>query len=274
MEDWLKIAQKLPVGYKQRYVHCESTSNSSGIISFDGQTYTMHCFKCGETLKHDAGKLDFATRMKIRKRNKEAAKALRKKKVFIPKDFTLDIPKEGMLWLLKASITPYRAKEIGIGWLSKHQRVLIPVYNPSGKLIYTQARAVLAGQQPKYINPVVDKRSILYWTKPKESLYADTVVVTEDILSSVRVGKFLPTASLMGTKISVAQTNQLTEYKHVIAWLDPDEAGDIGSRKVRKAVGMLSKVTIIKSRADPKNLTDKEIVEILTHAKTNNGNAD
>lgn len=260
MEDWLKVAQTLPVGYKHRYNHC-SHNNRSAIISFDGHVYSMHCFKCGTDLFHNVGQQDFATLQKIRKLNADAADAFRKRTVELPEDFTLDIPDVGMLWLLKASITPYIARQHGIGWTPKYQRVILPVYNRQHKLVFYQGRAVVKGHEPKYLNPVVDRRKIMFWALPN----ADTahIIVTEDILSAIRIGKFIPAVSLLGTKVSIAQVNRLAEYKHVTTWLDPDEAGINGAVKVRKAVGILTKTSNIVSDVDPKNLTNHQIQEVL-----------
>lgn len=260
MDDWLKVARKLPVGYKQRYNHC-STNNRSAILSFDGHTYSMHCFKCGTDLFHNLGVQDFATLQKLRKLNADAAKAIRTKHVKLPEDFTLDIPDVGMLWLLKASITPYMARQRNIGWTEKYKRVVLPVYNRSGDLVFYQARAVLKGQEPKYLNPVVDRSKIMYWQTPNAD--KDVIVVTEDMLSAIRVGQFIPTVSILGTKVSIAMVNRLTEYKHVITWLDPDEAGINGAASVRKAVAILTQTSNITSEVDPKNLTDKQIKEVL-----------
>lgn len=270
---WLDEAKKLPPGHKARYVHCESTSNSSAIISFDGKKYAMSCFKCGENLYEYAGEMDFKSRMELRKINEKARRALQTRTVRLPKDFTLDIPKEGRLWLLKASITPHSARQHGIGWTPEHQRVVIPVYAQTtspAKLIFYQARAVLPGQQPKYLNPIVDKSTVLYSCSPSSApLKNDVCVVTEDILSAIRVGKFIQTYSLLGTKVLPGHINTLTEYKHVITWLDPDEAGIIGARKVRKAVGILTNTSNIVTDVDPKNLSDKKIQEVLEcHIKT------
>lgn len=194
--------------------------------------------------------------MELRRRDKELAEQL-SASVRLPSDFTLDIPPEGMLWLFKSSITPYRARELGIGYSAFYRRVIIPIYR-DGKLIYFQARKLHDDQDIKYINPRVDRSNIAYWVRPPG---ADNsmVVITEDILSAIRVGKFVTAMSALGTKLSIPLANQLSEYDLVVTWLDPDEAGITGARSMRKML-MAVPTANLKSEKDPKNLTDQEIL--------------
>ena len=184
--------------------------------------------------------------------------------VRLPWDFTLDIPLEGRLWLFKASITPHRALEMGIGYSEHYQRVIIPIYQGS-ELVYFQARALHDYQEIKYINPKVDRSAIAYWVGTHDSDQA-RIIVTEDILSAIRVGKFIPAMSALGTKLSVPLANKLMQYDHVTTWLDPDQAGIDGAYKMRKMLYVPT--TNILSSADPKNLTDEEIKACLNSIDT------
>lgn len=199
--------------------------------------------------------------MELRRRDKEFAEQS-SATVRLPRDFTLDIPPEGRLWLFKASITPYMARQAGIGYSEYFKRVIIPVYKGS-ELIYFQARALYKDQEPKYINPKVDKSAIGYWVIP-EGAGHEQIVLTEDILSAIRVGAFAPALSPLGTSLSVTLANKIDEYDEVITWLDPDPAGEDGSHNMRKMLKLIGMQTRdIVSKADPKNLTDAEILTCL-----------
>ena len=263
MEEWIKIAEKLPVGHSVRYRHCGKDEAASIFHNADG--YSLFCHRCGTSLFESFGYRNYKELLKVKKRNEEAQVALQTTKVKLPFDFTLDIPPEGMLWLLKASITPHMARVAGFGWTPYFQRVVLPVYNDDHKLIYYQARAVLKGQDPKYLNPKVDRSAIIYWRRHK-STNIKRVVVTEDILSAERI--FLAqdhadTACILGTKITQQQANQLAAYDEVTTWLDSDKAGVNGSRKVRKLVGLAVRTSNIVTLKDPKLLSAEEIRTIL-----------
>ena len=62
-------------------------------------------------------------------------------------------------------------------------RVVLPVLSPSGGVLFWQARAV-DKRQPKYLAPPIDKATVI-------AAYgcADTVTLTEDLLSAYKVGK-------------------------------------------------------------------------------------
>lgn len=261
---WLELAKQLPVGHHDRYKCCGSDAAANIYHSEEG--YSLHCFRNSdhnEFIGH--GYRNYKELLEIKERNKEALVALQTAKVKLPFDFTHDIPPEGMLWLLKASITPYMAKQAGFGWTPYFKRVMLPVYNKD-ELVYYQARAVLHGQTPKYLNPKVDRSSILYWKRHSVSSGIRRVVVTEDILSAERIflaNDKIDTVSLLGTKITIQQANQIARYTNVTTWLDGDEAGIHGAQAVHNKVGLATRVTNIVTPKDPKLLSNKQIREQL-----------
>ena len=216
--------------------------------------------RCHENVFMPFGQRSFAELMKLRR--VERAQAAELTTVRLPFDFTLNIPPIGMLWLLKASITPYRAAQLNIGWSEHYQRVFLPIYK-GNKLIYFQARAVHSYQEVKYINPKVDRSNIGYWVIPKGA-DKSRITITEDILSAIRVGYHVPAMSALGTKLSVGLANQLSEYDHVTTWLDPDEAGITGARDMRKLMGLTTPTSNIVSDKDPKDYSDEEILHYLS----------
>ena len=225
--------------------------------------YSGYCNRCHETVFHPHGQRTFAELMELRKLEREQVQALANVK--LPYDFPRDTPAVGMLWLFKASITPYRARQLGIGWSDYYNRVFLPIYSGDGKneLIYFQARAVTKDQEIKYINPKVDRSEIGYWVIPPGA-DKSRIIVTEDILSAIRVGYHTPAMSALGTKLSVGLANQLSEYAHVTTWLDPDEAGITGARDMRKLIGLTTPTSNISTEKDPKDYSDEEINQYLS----------
>lgn len=180
----------------------------------------------------------------------------------LPSDYTTEIPLEGRLWLYSAGITESVWKEYNIGYSESMRRVVLPVYNDTGRLIWYQCRALLKGQKPKYLQPRRGRDTVLFQSEPIRRNVQELVIV-EDILSAIRVGRFKPAVSLLGTKISTAQCNILGRAKRVNIWLDNDSAGRNGARRIRKAVGLITEVRITQSEVDPKALNDNEIKELL-----------
>lgn len=260
-EPWLVAAKALPPGGRDRIQH-ECGEGLAMFVNHGPNGYSGYCNRCHAKPFVPHGKRTFKELMEMRKLEQEQAQELRAA-VKLPYDFTLDIPVHAMLWLLKASITPYRARQMGIGYSEYFQRVILPIYQ-DGKLVYFQARAIMPDQEIKYINPVVDRSAIGYWVIPKGANNS-RIIITEDILSAIRVGYHVPAMSALGTSLSVPLANQLTDrYQHITTWLDPDKAGIDGARGMRKLVGLTTPTSDILSEKDPKAYSDEEIVNYLS----------
>lgn len=260
--DWLERAKRLPLGRKQRIAH-DCSLDKSMVVSHGEQGYSAYCFRCGPVGFHAHGYRTLEELNRVQELNKLA---LEPQSPELPDDYTDVVPPQHLLWLARAGISAGRAKRFGIGWSARLGRVVLPVYDRSGSLVYWQARAVSPGQTPKYINPPADKNLLCYWVDDRADRTRDTgVCVTEDILSAIRVGRHMRAASILGTKLSASQEAQITRATRarVFVWLDPDQAGRDGSSVLRRKMGMVIDTTIIESDADPKCLPDRLIREHL-----------
>lgn len=89
-------------------------------------------------------------------------------------------------------------------------------------------------------------------------------MLTEDVLSAFRVGKLTEAWSLMGTSLTDHVAASIRPDTRVLVWLDPDPAG---TKAARAIVNQLSGIGVearrIKSRADPKCLSNREIEQCL-----------
>jgi len=259
--EWLKLAQSIATGSKTRIEH-DCGGGKAAIVNNLPKGYSVYCNRCGHTDFVHKGQRTFQEIMQQRKRDLEDADSIRGS-TNLPDDFSLEIPPEAMLWLLKANITPYIARAHGIGWSKRYQRVVLPVYN-NNILVFYQMRAIHKHQTIKYLNPSVDRKSIAYWVHPVSNLDTlDRIVITEDILSAIRVGKHIPTVSMLGTKISIQQAEQISKYKRATTWLDPDEAGITGAAKMRKTLRVVMYADNKITNVDPKELPDRLIKQYL-----------
>ena len=255
--EWLKLAQSLATGSKTRIQH-DCGSGKAAIVNNLPKGYSVYCNRCGHKDFIWKGQRTFKEIMEQRHNDLKDAASIRGS-TQLPSDFTLEIPPEAMLWLLKASITPYIARANRIGWSKRYQRVVLPVYN-NNILVFYQMRAIHKHQTIKYLNPSVDRAKIAYWVIPHSHVgNLSRIVITEDILSAIRVGKHTPAVSMLGTKISIEQAEQVSRYTRATTWLDPDVAGIQGAGKMRRTLGLAMYADNIITKVDPKNLTDREI---------------
>lgn len=264
MEDFITIAQTLPMGHHTRS-DCECGKGNTLIINHNQKFYSAHCFRCDFNKFHDKGVQTLAELAHIRELN-EAAAAYQPSAVVLPEDFTTDIPLEGRLWLYGGGTTPTDWKKYGIGYSPALKRVVLPVYNAQRELVWFQCRSVLKGMKPKYIQPSRERSQITFFASP-EGADLSRAVVVEDILSAIRVGKMIPTYSLLGTKITDGQATLLSKYDHVYTWMDNDAAGKGGSKNIRQTLGLITEVSDIRTADDPKKLTNQKIKEMLCLAK-------
>lgn len=260
MASWIEIAENLPQGNKARG-DCPEECGSGGTLSInhDHKRLWCSCFRCGYTESQSKGIQTLAELQRIKDLNDATTKEL---PMELPHDYTEELPRHARAWLFAAGVTPSVYKEYRIGYSASLDRVVLPVFDDFGTLIWYQCRALLKGQKPKYIQPSRDRSEVLY--KGHRGSSGNTrAVIVEDILSAIRVGKHIDTYSLLGTKITPSQATSLSSYKRVTTWLDPDTAGRRGAYKIRKALGLLTDVDNIITDVDPKELSDEDIIKCL-----------
>lgn len=257
---WLEIAKRLPPGRQQRYRH-ECSTKPNATVYNTAKGYSFNCFKCGENsfVPHSDRTLVQLADLKLY--NNRAMEAQHNEKIQLPQDFTLNVPTEYATWLYKAGLSGATSSDHGIGWSDSLHRIVIPVCDRSGTLLYWQGRAVSEGQVPKYINPRVDKSGLLYLAG--QTYGNERVIVTEDILSCIRIGRHCAAACILGTGTSTSQANRLSRYRRVTYWLDPDRAGLQGMVKGKRKLSPLVPTDCIYSDKDPKNLPDRLIRQYL-----------
>jgi DNA primase len=257
---WIQIAKDLPINSSTQ-TECPTGCGSGEKLSVNhsNKDYWCFCYRCGFTETVHKGKQTLADIQKIQKLNEAAETPI---PLELPNDFTTEIPLAGRLWLYKAGITEQCWRKNNIGYSEVLQRVVLPVYNQDGELVWLQCRAIHSQQKPKYLQPSRDRSTVIFSVSPDRD-DNERVVVVEDILSAIRVGKHIRAISLLGTKITTAQAAMLGHYKRVTTWLDSDEAGRRGAYKIRRTLGLITEVDNIVTKLDPKALSDKEILEEL-----------
>lgn len=259
MTSWQEQAELLRCGSRRRIQHCKD--DNSMLISHDLTALSSHCFRCGfhGFIPHGFQRINDLTRRAREFKEQSTGKELR-----LPSDYTLEIPSRARAWYLQYGVSVELAQVYGIGYTEYLDRIVLPVYE-QGELRAVQMRAVENGVKPKYMNPsAVPIQDVLF---ESEEGVVDTGVVTEDIISAIKVGRVLSTCSTMGTKMSSTRAWKISEkYSTCFVWYDNDSAGRTGARKAVQKLELLGVTCYqVRSEKDPKCYTRKEIKQILQY---------
>lgn len=94
------------------------------------------------------------------------------------------------------------------------------------------------------------------------------MVVVEDALSAVRVGRVAPSVAVLGTSINERELEVLGEPcarpKRVVLWLDGDKAGNQAKLKFKRRLELMgADVKVVNTPMDPKRYSNRQIQELL-----------
>jgi Toprim-like len=265
---WLATAKTLQAGRRIRIECC--SQDKSLIVSNEERGYRAYCFRCGPRgfVAHGDFSID-----QLRRRRDEFA-LLQEARVRLPKDFTTTIPTSEAVWLYRAGINSDIALHYGFGYSAALRRVVLPVYN-DGELVGFTARSTI-NAKPKYIERMQSPAAAIFAADYSTALPATEdwpdgsgpdLVITEDILSAVRVGRLVRRClALMGTSANEYQLADATSARERIAvWLDPDKAGKSAAFKLFRRLALQGKsVSIIRTTKDPKYYSNREIRRLLS----------
>ena len=256
---WLPRALALKLHERRRVDHDCGPGRTLTIRS-DEKGLHGWCFRCNDKGWEPPAPVPLAVRVA---RLQEARVADQKIERFVdlpwPRVSWSDWPDAARLWLLKAGLSGADSGELGAYYHPPTERVVLPVLE-GGKAVFWQARS-LTPHRPKYMAPMVDKKSIV----PRYG-QADAITLTEDILSAYKVGTVAEGWALMGTSINDGCLAAIIATgKPVNVWLDPDAAGIRAAKKVLAALrGAGVNARNIISQKDPKLMHRAQIKELLT----------
>jgi DNA primase len=236
------------------------------MVSNEERGYRAYCFRCGPRgfVAHGDFSID-----QLRRRREEFA-LLQEAHVRLPHDFTTEIPPNEAVWLYRAGVSTEIAKHYGFGYSQHLRRVVLPVYS-DGDLVGFTARSTI-GAKPKYIERMSNAASAVFSSDPAVRLPdCDTVtgpdlVIVEDILSAVRVGRVARRAvALLGTSANEHQLAVTKGCKTISIWLDADRAGKTAHHKLKRRLELQGYPTVsIRTEQDPKRYSNREIRRLLS----------
>jgi hypothetical protein len=192
----------------------------------------------------------------------------------LPADFSPDIPTEGWMWLRKYGILDKEVSFYGIGYSNQYSRLVLPVYNLAG-LVAWQGRALgkIDKKYPKYMTMTNGAQSRLWFDsrhgikQHREYLETNKIVLVEDIISAIKLGRQFRTIALLGSYVReelidwMLAVNKANVNMTFYIWLDPDKM--VESYKIAGRLRSLGlRVITITTSQDPKD-EDGSTIETL-----------
>lgn len=181
----------------------------------------------------------------------------------LPRDYSVCIPSAGLSWLYKYGITDEEISKYHFGYSERMKRLILPVYNQKGELVYWQGRNLgkVTKENPKYIN-VRSSKDALFFVRHERN--DERIVLVEDILSACKVGRVTNCLALLGSYVSNNLLSFLKDYGRIFVWLDEDKRFE--SIKYSSRVKLLTgkDCSSIITELDPKELSEEVIKNILT----------
>jgi len=176
-------------------------------------------------------------------------------------------------WLQRYGITYAEMDRHDFLFSPEKQYLIFPVYNIFGSLLMWQARYFGSNpKHPKYITRgvkdvlhIVGKpdRSFLtpdHYVETKPRLEDGTIVLVEDLLSAIKVGRVCSAMPLWGSHLSVNTAHRLSlQFKKAVLWLDYDKRQE--AVKIALERSMVLPVHVVITQHDPKTYTEEEIRE-------------
>jgi len=259
VEDYQNTLKALSTGSVRKVPHIGCSQSACLRIENKVEGFHLYCFKCTETA-FQSHRNSPKERLK-RQQEYEAFKRYKASTSYeLPADFSRNISSDGLLWLGKAGWTLEMQRRYNIGYSKELNRVILPVYEDAVYCGYTARDTT--GSNPKYLEKVPGgtlwgSSSVNVTDKPLRA------VITEDILSAGRCGNFMKSYALLGTTLDTLQIARLIKHQSLLLFLDNDQAGISGALKIKRRLGLLTDVRLVHADVDPKNLTDKELKEVL-----------
>lgn len=216
------------------------------------------------------------------------AEEVEEKTFTLPDDLSTNYPEQVIKYIQKYDIQTEEILREGYKWSEKYQSLYALYYSGDSRQCGSGRSVVGANKRrmgqnvsskntgirqssqgsPKYI--FLGNKSNIFpifqgspeqWKAPNRN--KQTLVLTEDALSSLKIGRQSDAMPLFGTSLSMDKTKRISGlYSRCIVWLDGDkfkESWEIATKL--KWLGVTTKVVLTK--CDPKEYTDDEITGYL-----------
>lgn len=172
--------------------------------------------------------------------------------------FTTAIPADARAWLYKYGVTDREIARERIAFNPSKSVLVLPVYDGE-RLVLTNSRYFGDNpDHPKYVTKGYKNQHFKLFPCPGSR----TVVLTEDYVSALRIGRQHNAIPLLGTSVPMELVLRLLgRFEPVLVWLDPDKRREALQLSHRISQYVASRAIL--SDKDPKDYTDDEIGRYL-----------
>lgn len=172
-----------------------------------------------------------------------------KEKLVYPNRLSDTLPPENKAWLRKYGLTD---EEIALFKYDPLDRRHIYQVADYGELVYYEARSI--DKTPKCISHGEKPTHIL-------NLLSDTICLVEDIVSAIRVSRFVSSMPLFGAHLhDPAKIAKL--YGKAIVWLDYNK-GDVAFKMAEQLEARGVVTSVVLTALDPKEHTHEEMSVVI-----------
>lgn len=213
----------------------------------DGHSY---CYQCGH---YEHGDI-----IKAFKGRQEPLETIKDTDVYLPEDVSTEYPYKALQWVSQYELTKVDLLNHGVLYSDYYHRLIFPVYGSDGVLAW-QGRYFGEEKQAKWFG-----RGNLRDTYHILGTNQEKLVLTEDIISAIKVSKHYQAMPLFGSHISLSRWKHLKVLGHtrVFVFLDPDKRKE--ALQFGKEGAMFDIDThVVLADKDPKELSWLELEELL-----------
>lgn len=271
-EEYIDIGESLTDGQKLRVNHhsidCAGDSSSLLIERKDNGDISAYCFRCGRRGFHSC-----APNVQSLKARRSGAGAVQ------PRDGACKVPAsieyersewpvQARVWLRQARLTEEEMDHYGFGYDPDTRRVIVKHTTDDGSLVSWQSRRIFDNDPlPKYLTQRDSSKVAGCFIDDNTICPSSRLVVVEDKLSGIRVGRHVHALVLLGTKLHSYHLREIIDkgYNDFFIWLDDDNLQVKKAQlQLKRDLDKVGKSLIYHSNGvDPKTLSDKEIADVL-----------
>jgi DNA primase len=200
-----------------------------------------------------------------------------------------EIPTMARAWLYKHYFDDKLIKNYSINWAhsialwstkdqkyyTTYNKLVLPIFN----IDYSEVEGIICRSFDE------DGRKYLTQIKPEMLFYSNRfniakepfplVIITEDVISAMRVGEEYPSVSILGCSVSDRSKKLMTLVTlgdEFVIWLDNDKPGIDGAKKLHKTLSQYAHCSVLHSEKDPKCYSPREIQHLISnhYEKTHN----
>ena len=192
-----------------RNTNCPSCGSKDNLAEYDDGS--AWCWGC-----HHYRRPQLSSYINVRSK-----KPAIKEKVSLPEDAVDLIPKKALDWISKYHLTNEEFSKVKPLYSYERDLFIFPVYDFDGTLLMWQGRYF--GNNPKHPKYLTrGAKDVLHIVGDQTG---DAVVLTEDLISAIKVGTVINAMPLWGSSMPLGTLRKLSDrFKCLVLWLDMDKA--------------------------------------------------